>query len=102
LKNNSGAIPSNVITMANTQASSEYLTYCREQGLQPHPARMPLGVAEFFIKFLTKPGMLVLDPFAGSNTTGEAAEKLGRRWVGIEPQQEYIAGSRGRFNGSLL
>lgn len=102
LKNNAGAIPSNVITLANTYSNTEYQIYCREHKLQPHPARMPSGLAEFFIKFLTKPGMLVLDPFAGSNTTGAAAEKLGRRWISIEPTDDYIAGSRGRFHGNLL
>ena len=97
LKDNKGAIPSNLITLANTQASSNYLKYCRDNKLRPHPARMPSGLAEFFIKFLTKPNMLVLDPFAGSNTTGAAAEKLGRRWLSIEPNQSYVEGSRGRF-----
>ena len=58
---------------------------------------MPSGVAEFFIKFLTEPKMLVLDPFAGSNTTGAAAEKLGRHWFAIEPNESYLEGSRGRF-----
>lgn len=102
LKNNAGAIPSNVITLANTLSNTEYQVYCREQALQPHPARMPPGLAEFFIKFLTKPDMLVLDPFAGSNTTGAAAEKLGRRWIAIEPQDDYISGSKGRFNGNII
>jgi site-specific DNA-methyltransferase (cytosine-N4-specific) len=58
---------------------------------------MPKGIAEFFIKFLSDPGDIVLDPFAGINTTGEVAEALGRHWVAIEPQQQYILGSRGRF-----
>lgn len=102
LKNNAGAIPSNVITLANTSSKSDYQTYCRDNEIKPHPARMPSGLAEFFIKFLTKPGMVVLDPFAGSNTTGAAAEKLGRRWVAIEPQADYISGSKGRFNGNLI
>lgn len=102
LKDNAGAIPSNVITMANTHSNSGYQEYCREHGLHPHPARMPSGLAEFFIKFLTKPDMLVLDPFGGSNTTGAAAENLGRRWIAIEPNDDYIAGSRGRFNGNIL
>jgi DNA modification methylase len=102
LTNNQGAIPSNVITLANTHSNSDYQAYCREHRLQPHPARMPSGLAEFFIKFLTKPGMLVLDPFGGSNTTGAAAEKLGRRWFVIEPDDNYIAGSRGRFNGNSI
>jgi len=97
LTNNQGAIPSNVITLANTQASSAYLNYCRSKNLMPHPARMPSGLAEFFIKFLTKPGNLVLDPFAGSNTTGAAANGLKRRWVSIESNSMYIRGSKGRF-----
>ena len=98
LKDNSGAIPSNLITLANTQASSTYLKYCRTHDIQPHPARMPIGLAEFFIKFLTKPNGLVLDPFAGSNTTGAAAENLGRRWLAIEPNESFLEGSRGRFS----
>jgi DNA modification methylase len=102
LTNNKGAIPSNVLTLANTHSSSEYQTYCKENSFQPHPARMPAKLAEFFIKFLTKPGMLVLDPFGGSNTTGAAAEALGRRWVAIEANDDYIAGSRGRFNGNIV
>jgi site-specific DNA-methyltransferase (cytosine-N4-specific) len=97
LTNNHGAIPSNVITMSNTQASSNYLNYCRTKGITLHPARMPIGLAEFFIKFLTKPGDLVLDPFAGSNTTGAAAETLKRKWIGFELEKAYIKGSRGRF-----
>ena len=102
LTNNSGAIPSNMITLANTQSSSDYLTYCRTWQLQPHPARMPIGLAEFFIKFLTKPGGLVLDPFAGSNTTGAAAEKLKRRWLSIEPNESYLEGSIGRFDDDKI
>jgi DNA modification methylase len=92
-----GAIPSNVITLSNTENASTYLKYCRKKKLILHPARMPIGLAEFFIKFLTKPGDLVLDPFAGSNTTGAAAEALGRHWIGIESDKVYVAGSRGRF-----
>ena len=92
-----GAIPSNVITLANTQANSAYLNYCRMKNLTPHPARMPTGLVEFFIKFLTKPGDLVLDPFAGSNTTGAAAEALGRKWISIELDKGYAKGSYGRF-----
>ncbi len=97
LRNNRGAIPSNVITLSNTQSNSDYLIFCRSRELQPHPSRMPMGLPEFFINFLTKPNDVVLDPFAGSNTTGAAAEKLGRRWLSIEPEAAYIEGSRGRF-----
>ncbi|MGQ0536140.1 MAG: DNA-methyltransferase [Methanobacteriota archaeon] len=96
-KNNGGAIPSNVLEFSNTAASDDYLKYCRQNGLQPHPARMHSGLADFFIRFLTEPRNLVMDPFAGSNTTGAVAERLKRRWVSIEPNDEYIQGSRGRF-----
>jgi DNA modification methylase len=41
--------------------------------------------------------LAVLDPFAGSCTTGEAAERLGRRWIGIEPVPDYLDGARFRF-----
>lgn len=99
LKDNGGAIPANVLQYSNTRAGDAYLRYCKENGLQPHPARMPGGLAEFFIRFLTNPRNLVLDPFGGSNVTGAAAEALKRRWVAVEARQDYAAGSRGRFVG---
>jgi hypothetical protein len=97
LKNHNGAIPPNVLTIGNTKATDDYLTYCRVHGLKPHPARMPSDLADFFIRFLTKPRNLVFDPFGGSNTTGAAAERLKRRWLSIEASADYIKGSRGRF-----
>lgn len=97
LRDNGGAIPSNVLTYANTHSADAYQCYCRENKLQPHPARMPSELAKFFIKFLTEPGDIVLDPFGGSNTTGAAAEELERFWISIEASEEYIKGSRGRF-----
>lgn len=97
LKNNQGAIPSNVLTLSNTRTNDPYQVYCRDHGFEMHPARMQSDLADFFIKFLTEPGDLVLDPFAGSNTTGAAAEKLKRKWIAIEPNEEYVRGSRGRF-----
>jgi DNA modification methylase len=97
LKDNAGAIPSNVLTFSNTSASDPYQSYCKANGLDKHPARMPQGLAEFFIKFLTDEGDLVFDPFGGSNTTGSAAENLGRCWLATEPNVKYISGSLGRF-----
>jgi site-specific DNA-methyltransferase (cytosine-N4-specific) len=101
LQDNGGAIPSNVLTFTNTLSADPYRRYCKEQQLPVHPARMPSGLSEFFIKFLTDPKDLVFDPFAGSNTTGAAAESLDRLWLGTEPDEAYIAGSRGRFEGLL-
>jgi DNA modification methylase len=98
LKDNNGAIPSNVLAYTNTLSNDPYLGYCKERGLPLHPARMPRELAAFFIKFLTEARDLVLDPFAGSNTTGAAAEDLKRRWVSIEPDYDYLQGSRGRFS----
>lgn len=101
LKNNGGAIPSNVLTYANTYNYDAYQMYCREHNLRPHPARMPMELAKFFIKFLTDPGDIVLDPFGGSNTTGAAAQELQRYWMSIEASDEYIKSSRGRFIDSI-
>jgi DNA modification methylase len=92
-----GAIPPNLLSIANTESNSHYLVRCREAGLPPHPARFPVALPLFFIKFLTDKGDTVLDPFAGSNVTGEAAEELGRRWIAFELREEYLTGSRFRF-----
>ena len=63
-----------------------------------HPAMFPKALPEFFIKFLTKPKGLVVDPFAGSNTTGKTADELGRRWIAIEKERSYLETSRYRWN----
>jgi site-specific DNA-methyltransferase (adenine-specific) len=55
-----------------------------------HPAVFPVGLPEFFIKLFTKPGDVVLDPFAGSGSTGIAAENLDRNVVLIDSKYEYI------------
>jgi site-specific DNA-methyltransferase (cytosine-N4-specific) len=97
LKDNGGAIPSNVLIAANTVSSSSYLKGCKEKGITPHPARMPNFIAEFFIRFLTDEDDLVLDPFCGSNTTGEVSESLKRKWLSVEIDEYYIAGSKLKF-----
>jgi len=97
-KDHGGAIPSNVLTFANTTGGDAYLRHCDKLGLPPHPARMPSGLAEFFIRFLTSPRNLVLDPFGGSNVTGSVAEQLKRRWITVEANGHYILGSLGRFD----
>jgi DNA modification methylase len=97
LKDNGGAIPPNVIVAYNTKSRDPYLDYCRDEGLTPHPARMPISIPQFFIRLLTEPEQIVLDPFAGSNTTGAAAESLNRRWIAFEAEESYARGSWGRF-----
>jgi len=101
---NKGAIPPNVfedfdnfLRISNTSNVNKYREYCKKNNLPAHPARMPPELAEFFIRFLTKRKSLVLDPFAGSNTTGYVASKLGRKWLSIEKDLNYIKGSNGWF-----
>ncbi|WP_416200629.1 DNA-methyltransferase [Thermocaproicibacter melissae] len=96
-KNNGGAIPSNLLQIPNTESTSSYLKLCKELGIKAHPARFPAKLPEFFIKMLTDPDDVVLDIFAGSNTTGYVAESLGRRWISFEESLEYIANSSLRF-----
>jgi site-specific DNA-methyltransferase (cytosine-N4-specific) len=96
-RDNGGAIPPNLLTIPNTRSNDEYLTRCREAGLPIHPARFPPALPEFFIRFLTEPGQLVLDPFAGSNVVGQVAESLERLWISVEVKREYVEGSRLRF-----
>jgi DNA methylase len=100
LADHGGAIPSNVLTISNTVSTDDYRRYCEEAEVRMHPARMPPELAEFFVRFLTDEGDLVLDCFGGSNTTGAVAEGLRRRWLAVEPEADYIAGSVGRFSDS--
>lgn len=55
-----------------------------------HSAVFPIELPKFFIKLFTKPGDLVLDPFIGSGTTARGAMQLGRNYVGIDINPEYV------------
>lgn len=96
-KNHGGAIPPNLLEIGNNDSNGTYIKRCRKAHLPIHPARFPQGLPEFFIKLCTDPGDLVMDPFAGSNVTGEAAERLGRSWIAIELVKDYLEGSKFRF-----
>lgn len=97
---NGGAIPSNLLQIPNTESNSRYIQLCKAAGISPHPARFPQKLPAFFIDFLTEPGDKVLDIFAGSNTTGSAAEISQRRWIAFEQNQDYLAASAFRFLAS--
>ncbi|MBI4662196.1 MAG: site-specific DNA-methyltransferase [Verrucomicrobia bacterium] len=99
--NNGGAIPSNLLQIPNTESNTPYQRHCASVGVKPHPARFPEKLPTFFIEFLTDPGDTVLDIFAGSNTTGRAAEKLDRRWIAFEKDRAYLAASAFRFVDEL-
>jgi DNA modification methylase len=94
---NGGAIPSNLLQIPNTESNSRYIQLCKFVNIPAHPARFPQKLPAFFIEFLTKPGDVVLDIFAGSNTTGVAAESLSRRWLAFELDRTYLAASAFRF-----
>ncbi len=96
-KDNGGAIPSNLLQIPNTESNGQYLSGCAAIGVKQHPARFPAKLPEFFIRFLTEPADVVLDIFAGSNTTGWAAENVDRRWLAFEESRAYVAASAFRF-----
>ena len=92
-----GSIPSNVLMRGNNESNSQYIRLCAEYGIKPHPARFPSALPEFYIKFLTRLSGLVVDPFAGSNTTGAVAESLHRQWLAFETEPKYVENSKLRF-----
>jgi DNA modification methylase len=96
-KNLGGSIPSNIIIQGNNESNSQYIKACANLGVKVHPARFPPSLPEFFVKFLTCPGDVVVDPFAGSNTTGWVAETLHRQWIAIDCEPAYVQASAIRF-----
>lgn len=99
-KDNGGAVPPNLLAIANTESNGQYQDYCRENDIDIHPARFPALLPEYFIRFLTDPGDFVLDPFGGSCVTGMVAESLSRKWACVELSSEYIRGGVARFNSA--
>jgi site-specific DNA-methyltransferase (cytosine-N4-specific) len=97
-KDNGGAIPSNLLQISNTSSNGQYESTCKRIGVDRHPARFPQRLPKFFIDFLTSPGDVVLDIFAGSNTTGRVAEDCLRRWLAFEIMPEYVGASVFRFH----
>jgi DNA modification methylase len=96
-RDNGGAVPPNLLAIANTESNGKYQSYCKERSLPQHPARFPAALPEYFIRLLTDEGDLVVDPLAGSCVTGEVCEALKRRWVCGELEAEYLEGAKGRF-----
>lgn len=102
-RDNGGAVPPNLLAIANTESNGAYQEYCRRNNIPVHPARFPSQLPEYFIRFLTDPGDLVVDPFAGSCITGAVSESLGRNWNCVELDSEFIRGALGRFtDGSAI
>jgi site-specific DNA-methyltransferase (cytosine-N4-specific) len=97
---NGGAIPSNLITAANAASNDAYHRACRDKKLTAHPATFPAALPEMLIKLASDPGDVILDPFAGSGTTCEAAQRLGRKFIGIERSRAYLEGAIARLTAA--
>lgn len=87
----------NSMSIANSSNQTEYNSFCKNNNIEPHPARIQPELIEFFIRFLTDKNDIVFDPFGGSNTTGMVSNKLERKWVSCEKHLDYIKGSLIRF-----
>lgn len=88
-----GRIPRNILTYTQHGAEiSQLRTNARALGLPIHGALMPLALAMFLIRFLTREGDLVADGFAGWGTSAAGAEATNRRWLITERMAEYVAG----------
>jgi len=93
-----GRIPRNILRYGHRCASqSAYKRAAVAHGLPVHGAPMPLKLAQFLVEFLSEPGDVVAEPFAGSFTTPLAAELLGRRWMATDCIAEFVIGGALRF-----
>lgn len=94
-------LPSEMLRFGNNGANDAYALRCKEAGIKRHPARFPAALPEFFIKMLSDEGDIIVDPFAGSNTTGAVADRLGRRWIASELVEAYLRASMFRFEHQI-
>lgn len=95
-----GKIPRNVIQRGHAcNDTRAYREHAASLGLPTHGAMQPTSIPDFFIRFLTEPGDLVVDNFGGTIRTGLAAERLGRRWFVTEWILEYLRGAAELFRG---
>ena len=69
-----------------------------EKRFGKHPTQKPLALLERIVAAATREGDVVLDPFSGSGTTGVASARLGRRFIGIEMENEYLDLATRRLN----
>ena len=84
------AYPTNVLHLA---------TECYNRN---HSATFPFSLPEWFIKLFTKEGDVVLDPFVGSGTTAIMANKMNRKYIGIDSKQEYCLNAEEKIREDLM
>ena len=88
-----GIFPNDMIKKEGTQMRSVWSMFTtppKEKLLGRHPTQKPMNLLNRIITAATQPGDSILDPFMGSGTTGVAAMELGRRFTGIEMNEEYF------------
>ena len=70
------------------------------KGKKAHPTQKPEALLFRVLTAVTQPGQVVLDPFSGSGTTAAVAKRLGRRFIGIERDADYLAVARDRLHAT--
>src|SRR5207253_2950779 len=73
----------------------------KDGGAKAHPTQKPESLLYRVLLACTNKGDVVLDPFFGTGTTGAVAKRLGREWIGIEREQDYIAVAKERIDAAL-
>jgi site-specific DNA-methyltransferase (adenine-specific) len=73
------------------------LTTKKEKKYGAHPTQKPESIIRHFIKLLSNPGDVVIDPFMGSGTTGKVAIELGREFLGVEISKKYYEMAKKRI-----
>ena len=91
-----GSDPGSVIVLGNNNSNDVFMKWCKEKKIS-HPARFPEKLADFFILAGSDPGDIVLDPFSGSGTCAVSAQRNGRKWIGIDINEDYCELSKERM-----
>lgn len=91
-----GNVDEHASTFRGDSGSAARFFYCAKASAEDrlgfkHPTIKPLELKQYLVRLVTPPGGLVLDPFAGTGTTGEAAFREGFRALLIEREPEYLA-----------
>jgi site-specific DNA-methyltransferase (adenine-specific) len=83
------------------RSKSSYYGKVSKKEYYGHPTQKPVGLCAYIIENRTKPGEIVLDPFAGSGSTLVAAKILNRKWIGIEVDPKYFTILNNRMEDEL-
>lgn len=98
-----GKIPRNVLSIGHRCSDQIAVkAAARKLGLPTHGAPMPLKLADFLVRFLSRPGDLGVDPFGGSCTTAKACEINNRRWITTDRCLEYLLAGSTRFESARV